>query len=161
MNIIHNDLSNSSFSNKAEVATVWPIYKTKSRNKIENYRSVSILSCFYKVYEKFLLEKFKLFINTFLSKFIGGYRENYSSILIRLRQHWPICHPTTARRGWVKEMNKQVSYIQKQPPRGVLRKKVFWKYAANVQENTHAEVWFQQSCFPTLLKSHFGLVVLL
>ena len=22
-------------------------------------------------------------------------------------------------------------------------KKVFWKYAANLQENTHAEVWFQ------------------
>ena len=21
--------------------------------------------------------------------------------------------------------------------------KVFWKYAANLQENTHAEVWFQ------------------
>ena len=33
--------------------------------------------------------------------------------------------------------------IQKQPLRGVLRKKVFWKYAANLQENTHAEVRFQ------------------
>ena len=22
-------------------------------------------------------------------------------------------------------------------------KKVFWKYAANLQENTHAEVWFE------------------
>ena len=22
-------------------------------------------------------------------------------------------------------------------------KKVFWKYAANLQKNTHAEVWFQ------------------
>ena len=31
---------------------------------------------------------------------------------------------------------------QKQPSRGVL-KKMFWKYAANMQENTHAEVWFQ------------------
>ena len=25
-------------------------------------------------------------------------------------------------------------------------KKVFWNYAANLQENTHIEVWFQQSC---------------
>ena len=23
------------------------------------------------------------------------------------------------------------------------QEKVFWKYAANLQENTHAEVWFQ------------------
>ena len=79
MNIINNGLSNNSFSNEAKVATVRPIYKKKSHNKIENYRPVSILSCFSKVYEKFLLEKFKPFINTFLSKFIAAYRENYSS----------------------------------------------------------------------------------
>ena len=29
--------------------------------------------------------------------------------------------------------------------------KVFWKYAANLQESTHAEVRFQQSCKVTLL----------
>ena len=29
---------------------------------------------------------------------------------------------------------------QKDPPRGVLKK---IKYAANLQENTHARVWFQ------------------
>ena len=73
MNIINNDLSNNSFSNEAKVATVRPIYKKKSHNKIENYRPVSILSCFSKVYEKFLLEKFKPFINTLLSKFIAAY----------------------------------------------------------------------------------------
>ena len=90
MNIINNDLSNNSFSNEAKVATVRPIYKKKSRDKIENYRPVSILSCFSKVYEKFLLEKFKPFINTFLSKFIAAYRENYSGshLLIRLRENW-------------------------------------------------------------------------
>ena len=90
MNIINNDLSNNSFSNEAKVATVRPIYKKKSHNKIENYRPVSILSCFSKVYEKFLLEKFKPFINTFLSKFIAAYRENYSSshVLIRFIENW-------------------------------------------------------------------------
>ena len=35
--------------------------------------------------------------------------------------------------------------------------KVFWKYAANLQENTHAEMCFQA----TLLKSHFGMGFLL
>ena len=87
MNIINNDLSNNSFSNEAKVATVRPIYKKKSRDKIENYRPVSILSCFSKVYEKFLLEKFKPFLNKFLSKLIAASREIYSSsyVLIRLR----------------------------------------------------------------------------
>ena len=37
--------------------------------------------------------------------------------------------------------------IQKQPPRGVLKKKVFWKYAANLQENTHSEVRFQYTIY--------------
>ena len=32
---------------------------------------------------------------------------------------------------------------QKQPSRGVIKEKVFWKHAANLQENTHAEVRFQ------------------
>ena len=40
------------------------------------------------------------------------------------------------------------------------REKVFWKYAANLQ-NTHAEVFFQKSCFASLLKSHFSMDVLL
>ena len=90
MNIINNDLSNNSFSNEAKVAIIRPIYQKKSRDQIENYRPVSILSYFSIVYEKFLLQKFKPFINTFLSKFIAAYRENYSSshLLIRLRENW-------------------------------------------------------------------------
>ena len=47
--------------------------------------------------------------------------------------------------------------------------KVFWKYAANLQDNTHAGVLFQQgcfatctsACFATLLKSHFGMGIFL
>ena len=38
---------------------------------------------------------------------------------------------------------------------------MFWKYAANSQENTHATVRFHQSCKTPLLKSHFGMDVLL
>ena len=48
MNIINNGVSNNSFSNESKVATVRPIYKKKSSDKIGNYRPVSILSCFFK-----------------------------------------------------------------------------------------------------------------
>ena len=37
----------------------------------------------------------------------------------------------------------------------------FWKYATNLQENTHAEMWFQWSYKATLLESHFCIGVLL
>ena len=43
----------------------------------------------------------------------------------------------------------------------VLLVKGVWKYAADLQENTHAEVWFQQSCKATLLKLQFGMGFLL
>ena len=46
--------------------------------------------------------------------------------------------------------------IQKQPLRGVLRK-VFRKYVANLQENTHAEFWFlRHGCSPVNLLHIFG-----
>ena len=84
-NIINNDITKF-FSEKAKVASVRRIFKKNEREKIENYRPVNILNCFSKVYEKFLLEKFKPFINSFLSEYIAGYRKRYSTkhILIRL-----------------------------------------------------------------------------
>ena len=39
--------------------------------------------------------------------------------------------------------------------------KLFWKYAANLQENTHAELRFQQSRYGILLISHDGMGALL
>ena len=78
------------FSEKAKVAYVRPIFKKNGREKNENYRPVSILNCFSKVYENFLLEKFKPFINSFLSEYLAAYRKNYStnSALIRLIGDW-------------------------------------------------------------------------
>ena len=67
-----------------------PIFGKKERDKIENYRPVNIRNCFSKIYEKFLLEAFKPFIDTFLSEYIATYREHYSSnhVLLRLFENW-------------------------------------------------------------------------
>ena len=54
--------------------------------KITGLHNYSILNCFSKIYKKFLLEKFKPFLNSFPSKYIAAYRKKYSTnhILIRL-----------------------------------------------------------------------------
>ena len=85
-NVINNDITKNVFSEKAKVASVRPIFKKNELKEIENYRPVSILNCFSKVYEKFLLEKFKPFINSFLSEYMAAFREKYSTnhVLIRL-----------------------------------------------------------------------------
>ena len=52
-NIINNNLSNNAFSGSAKLASVRPIYKKDDWNEIKNYRSVSILNCFSKIWKVF------------------------------------------------------------------------------------------------------------
>ena len=87
---INNDITQNVFSEKAKAASVRPIFKKNELEKIENYRPVCILNCFSKVYEKFLVEKFKPFINSFLSEYMAAYRKKYSTnhVLIRLIENW-------------------------------------------------------------------------
>ena len=89
-NIINHDLDNNSFSEGAKIATVRPIYKKSDRDKIENYRPVSILNCFSKVYERFLHKQFKPFMEIFLSGFVAAYRVRYSCnhVLMQLVENW-------------------------------------------------------------------------
>ena len=89
-NIINRDISSNHFSDNAKIAPVIPILKKNERDLLENYRPVSILCCFSKIYEKFLLDKIKPFIDTFLSRYMSAYRENHSTnhVLIRLTESW-------------------------------------------------------------------------
>ena len=85
-NIINKGLQNSSFPDAAKIASVRPIYKKKCRNTIENYRPVSILNTFSKIYEKDIDDSLIPYINKCLSKFVAAYRKSYSSghVFIRL-----------------------------------------------------------------------------
>ena len=48
---------------------------------------------------------------------------------------------------YFKGFEKEYALAQEQYSEAALQRcseeKVFWKYAANLQENTHAEMWFQ------------------
>ena len=56
-NIINTDLESSCFSENAKIASVKPIYKKESRSDKNNYRPVSILNGFSKIYELFTNDK--------------------------------------------------------------------------------------------------------
>ena len=89
-NIINKGISNNKFSWNAKTATVRPIFKKGHGTKIKNYRPVSLLNIFSKLYERFLHENLTNYVDTFLSKFISAYRKSYSSnhVLIRLIESW-------------------------------------------------------------------------
>ena len=76
-NIINNDLSKILFSDYAKVAAVRPIFKKYDRTDIKEYRPVSLLNCFSKVYEKFLNKQLLHFLNHSLSDFMSVYKKIY------------------------------------------------------------------------------------
>ena len=89
-NNINNDISNNNYSEHPKTATVRPIFKKDDKAKIKNYRPVSILNIFPKIYERLLHENLTDYVDSFLSKFILAYRKLCSSnhVLIRLIENW-------------------------------------------------------------------------
>ena len=85
-NIINNDISLNKYSKHAKTATVRPIFKKNDKIKIKNYRPVSLLNIFSKIYEQLLHENLTNYVNTFLSKFISTYRKSYISVLVCFSQ---------------------------------------------------------------------------
>ena len=85
-NVINKGLQNSSFPDAAKVASVRPIYKKKCGNTIENYRPVSVLNTFSKMYERYIHNSLIPYINKCLSDFLAAYRKCYSSshVLIKI-----------------------------------------------------------------------------
>jgi len=53
------------FPNKAKIAKVIPIYKSKKKNCVDNYRPVSLLPCFSKILEKIILNRMEAFADKF------------------------------------------------------------------------------------------------
>ena len=90
-NIVNRDIKENKFLEDAKTALVRPLHKKNDRDKIQNYRPVSILNGFSKVYERYLLlNSLSNHIEKILSNFIAAYRNTNSSsrVLIRLIENW-------------------------------------------------------------------------
>ena len=80
----------NSFSNFAKVASVRSIFKKDDRTNIKNYRSVSLLNYFSKIYKNVWNEQLLHFVNHSLSDFMSVHGKGYSTdhVLIRLLKNW-------------------------------------------------------------------------
>ena len=72
-----------------------PVYKNKSKNSKDDYRSVSISSNISKIYERCLYDQIQIFFDSILSKYQCGFRRGYNA------QH---CL-TTLIKKWKKSVN--------------------------------------------------------
>ena len=90
--IIACDISENKYSEHAKTATSRPIFQKddRTRTKINNYRPVSLLNIFSKIYERFLNGNLTNYAITFLSRINSAYRKSYSCnhVLIRLIENW-------------------------------------------------------------------------
>ena len=88
---INNSLKYGVFPDDAKIASVIPLDKGKpSKNEISNFRPVSILNTFSKIYQKVNKDQLVSGLDKYLSPFISAYRKGYSTqhVLTRLIEEW-------------------------------------------------------------------------
>ena len=70
-----------------------PVFKKKDRNKVENYRPVSILPNLSEIYERCLYDQMYKYFNHILSKWQYGFRKGFSTqhCLLVMTKKWRKC----------------------------------------------------------------------
>ena len=85
--VINNSLKCGVFPDDAKIVSVIPLVKGKpNNNEISNFRPVSILNTFSKIYEKVIKDQLVSGLDKYLSPFISAYQKGYSTqhVLTRL-----------------------------------------------------------------------------
>ena len=88
---INCSIRNSRFPDDAKKAAVCPLDKGEPNRTVErNFRPVSVLNTFSKIYEKVLKQQLTQHLDNTLSVFISAYRRAYSTqhVLVRLIEDW-------------------------------------------------------------------------
>ena len=77
---MNNSITSSTFPVKAKVATVVPIdKKTDNKYNVSNFRPVSLLNCFSKIYENCINNHIVNSMNNYISPYVSAYRKGYNS----------------------------------------------------------------------------------
>ena len=88
---MNNSISSSTFPDRTKVATVVPIdKKTDNKCTVSNFRPVSLLNCFSKIYENYIKNRIVNSMSNYISPYVLAYRKGYNSqhVLIRLLEEW-------------------------------------------------------------------------
>ena len=88
---INSSLQNQRFPDKGKRAAVCPLDRGEANRTAEkNFRPVSVLNTFSKIYERVMKQQLFVYLDTTLSVFIGAYRRAYGTqhVLIRLLEDW-------------------------------------------------------------------------
>ena len=90
--IINSGIRTHIFPENEKIASVTPVYKSGDKLRKENYRPISILNVFSKVFERFLYNQLNAHFNNILSQFLSAYRKHFSTqhVLLRIIENWKL-----------------------------------------------------------------------
>ncbi|MCP3922493.1 MAG: reverse transcriptase family protein [Desulfobacterales bacterium] len=90
LNILNKCILQGTFPKSLKKAVVTPVYKKKDPFNKENYRPISLLTTFSKVFEKAIELQLSPFFEKKFSKYLCAYRKHFSSqhALFRLIEDW-------------------------------------------------------------------------
>ena len=73
-----------------KLAAILPFYKKDDRSDKKNYRPVSILSAFSKIFGKIFQNQISTFMEDKFSVYISAYRKGHSTqhVLVRMIEEW-------------------------------------------------------------------------
>ena len=83
--IINSSIINEAYPDTLKIASVCTAYQKEDRLDKKNYRPISILNKFAKIFERFYLIKLIPIFNKIMSENLSAFRKNYSAQHVLLR----------------------------------------------------------------------------
>ena len=82
-----NSITSSTFPDRTKVATVVPIdKKTDNKYTVSNFRPVSLLNCFSKIYENYIKNHIVNSTGNYIFPYVSAYRKGYNSQYVLIRR---------------------------------------------------------------------------
>ena len=86
-------IKQTNFPEAEKIACVTPVFKKEDRLDKKNYRPISVLNVFSKIFERFIHGQLIPYFNDILSDFLSAYRKQYGCqhVLLRMIETWRKC----------------------------------------------------------------------
>ena len=87
MHVVNSAIHSHKFPDSAVVILV---FQKDNRHNKQNFRPISVLNTFSKVFEKYLFNQFSTCFEPIVSQFVSAYRKHFSTqhALLRLIEEW-------------------------------------------------------------------------
>ena len=90
MTVVNSGIHSHTILDSAKVAVTTPVFKKDNRQNKQNFRPISVLRTFSKVFENYLFDQLNTYFEPILSQFVSAHRKHFSTqhVLLHLIEEW-------------------------------------------------------------------------